>query len=107
VLTKYIDEDSYNNVTSADLWRQYIEGYCNLLQPDDAETYDIMNELVARGFEPCEDASLRKTVFRYVDAESYGNVTSHELWSQYLAGYCDLLPDGCETYDVMLSQRYC
>jgi hypothetical protein len=37
--------------------------------------------------------------------ESYGNVTSEELWRRVTDAYCDLLTDE-ETYDVMHSQRY-
>jgi hypothetical protein len=63
---RYVDAESYGNVTSQELWSRYLDGYCDLL-PDE-ETYDVMNKLVARGFEPCEDASLKKTLGRCEDA---------------------------------------
>jgi hypothetical protein len=60
VMTSYVED--YTNVTSEELWRRVTDSYCDLLP--DVDTYDIMKELVARGFEPCEEESLKKTAIR-------------------------------------------
>jgi hypothetical protein len=60
VMASYVEY--YTNVTSEELWRRVTDAYCDLLP--DVDTYDVMNELVAQGFEPCEEESLKKTVIR-------------------------------------------